>query len=271
MKKIYLSTLSLLLVIFSIVPFTSCESTSELIPNNPVKAEASTSDYEALSTRISELEQRIEYLEQGLDERVIEYNMVQSAMFQMIVDKGSLEFLDSTGDRLLPTNDMRLFPKKDSPLFGFDRNKDGTPDTNYFPYANTKWYYQWFDGMPCWVMQYPALDWGNLYLLEEPIGKSEACEVELHNIQTAVMAMMADAATGQLLSTGTVVAVNGGNYVLDLHTVTAEGVQGEIMYLDNYITGLGDSPSTSVVESTAPKTGCAYQFSIDGAVIQIKP
>ncbi|MFX1538999.1 MAG: hypothetical protein ACFFDI_32855, partial [Promethearchaeota archaeon] len=233
MKSIYLSTLALLLVIFSIIPFTSCESTSELIPNNPVKAEASTGDYEAMSARINELEQRVEYLEQGLNERVIEYHMVQSAMFQMIVDKGSLEFLDSTGDRLLPTNDMRLFPKKDSPLYGFDKNKDGIPDTNYFPYANTKWYYQWFDGIP-WVMQYPVLDWGNLSLQGANVGQLEAYEVELHNIQTAVMAMMADAATGNLLSTGTVVAVNGGSYVLDLHTVTAEGIQGEILYLDHY-------------------------------------
>ena len=66
-------------------------------------------------------------------------------------------------------------------------------------------------------------------------GKDEALQTELHNIQTGVMAMMADASTGQLHDTG--VDVGGGIYTLELHGVTANSTGGVIVYLDDYITG----------------------------------
>jgi type IV pilus assembly protein PilA len=101
-------------------------------------------------------------------------------------------------------------------------------------------------------------------------GKTEA--KELHNIQTGVMAMMADAATGTLYQTGTPVAVHGGNHVLELNTVTANNTQGVIVNLASYITGLGDSPATAgTVETTAPKTGCSYDFTTEGTVTQNGP
>jgi prepilin-type N-terminal cleavage/methylation domain-containing protein len=109
-------------------------------------------------------------------------------------------------------------------------------------------------------------------------GKTEAKETELHNIQTGVMALLADSTSGNLttggvVSTGTPVAVNGGDHVVNMHTVTATkiGATGDTIYLDEYLTGLGDSPSTAVVETDAPKSGCAYDFAVDGTVTQISP
>jgi prepilin-type N-terminal cleavage/methylation domain-containing protein len=108
-------------------------------------------------------------------------------------------------------------------------------------------------------------------------GKTEAKETELHNIQTGVMAMMADGATGQLTSAGTpstfTAGAGGGSYVVQMNTVTATSVNGTILHLDSYLTGLGDSPSTDgTPETDAPKSGCGYTFSIsDGTVSQHAP
>jgi type IV pilus assembly protein PilA len=101
-------------------------------------------------------------------------------------------------------------------------------------------------------------------------GKTEAKETELHNIQTGVMAMMADAASGTLLATGDTDPTTG--HVVDLNTVTANNTVGTILLLSDYITGLGDSPATpSVTENAAPKTGCSYEFTSDGKVTQYGP
>lgn len=103
-------------------------------------------------------------------------------------------------------------------------------------------------------------------------GKNEAKETELHNITTGVMAMLADASTGQLLSGGTAVNVHQAGDVLELNTVTANTTQGVVVNLASYITGLGDSPATAnVTETTAPKTGCSYIFASDGTVSQYGP
>ena len=90
-------------------------------------------------------------------------------------------------------------------------------------------------------------------------GKTEAYETELHNIQTGVMAMMADAASGNLTATGT----PSGN-VTNMHTVTALDSDGlTTLYLDDYITGLeGDS---------VKQPGVSYAFTTDGAVTQTHP
>jgi type IV pilus assembly protein PilA len=103
-------------------------------------------------------------------------------------------------------------------------------------------------------------------------GKSESKETELHNIQTGIISMLADAATCNLTSTGSTVSVHGGNHVLDFSTVTATDPFSNVLTLDSYITGLGDSPATSgTVETHAPKTGCSYDFSSDGKVTQFGP
>jgi prepilin-type N-terminal cleavage/methylation domain-containing protein len=105
-------------------------------------------------------------------------------------------------------------------------------------------------------------------------GKTEAKETELHNIQTGVMAMLADAATGNLTDTGDLVTVTGitPQVVLDMSSVTATkaGVVTPLE-LSEYLTGLGDSPSTTAVETYAPKSGCGYTFTSDGTVMQYAP
>jgi prepilin-type N-terminal cleavage/methylation domain-containing protein len=102
-------------------------------------------------------------------------------------------------------------------------------------------------------------------------GKNEAKETELHNIQTGVMAMLADAQTGQIDNNGTLVSVNSGNYVLDMSTVTAISYNGTSLHLDSYLTGLGDCPSTATAETLSPKSGSAYLFADDGTVTQHSP
>ncbi len=85
-------------------------------------------------------------------------------------------------------------------------------------------------------------------------GKTESYEVELHNIQTATMAMMADSSSGNLTG-GT-----SGN-LTDMHAVTA--TQGATtLYLSDYLTGLN---------GTAVKSGCSYSFSVTGTVTQYTP
>jgi len=87
-------------------------------------------------------------------------------------------------------------------------------------------------------------------------GKAESYETELHNIQTGVMAMMADAARGELDDTFT--------DVTNMYTVTAN-TSG--YRLSSYITGLDmvDASTYNV------KTGCLYTFQTDGTVTQTTP
>jgi prepilin-type N-terminal cleavage/methylation domain-containing protein len=94
-------------------------------------------------------------------------------------------------------------------------------------------------------------------------GKTEARETELHNIQTGVMAMLADGATNLL----------DDNYegVYEMSQVEATSVNGTILHLDSYLTGLGDSPATPDTEILAPKSGCSYDFAEDGTVTQHPP
>jgi prepilin-type N-terminal cleavage/methylation domain-containing protein len=99
-------------------------------------------------------------------------------------------------------------------------------------------------------------------------GKSEARETELHNIQTGVMAMLADAATGTLTSTGTDASPL---HVISMTSVTATTANNTVLTLNSFLTGLGDSPSTQATETDAPKTGCSYSFLSDGTVTQYAP
>ena len=83
-------------------------------------------------------------------------------------------------------------------------------------------------------------------------GKTESYATELHNIQTSTMAMLADSTAGELD------AVSSG--VSDLDTVTADtGAK----LLSSYITGLAADGTV--------KTGCTYDFALDGTVTQTTP
>ena len=83
-------------------------------------------------------------------------------------------------------------------------------------------------------------------------GKTESYEAELHNIQTAVMALLADSTAGQLDA-----AVSG---VSDMDTVTADAGAKK---LSDYMTGLNADGTV--------KTGCTYSFTVDGQVTQTTP
>ena len=80
-------------------------------------------------------------------------------------------------------------------------------------------------------------------------GQTEAAETELHNIQTAVMAMLADSSTGEL--DGVVAAT------ADMSTVlSTDAVAGDLS-LDDYLTGLNGNLTRS---------GRTYAFAVDGTV-----
>ena len=84
-------------------------------------------------------------------------------------------------------------------------------------------------------------------------GNDESYDTELHNIQTATIAMLADSEAGLLDQAYT--TPTG-----DMNTIRADS--GNVT-LDTYMTGL---------DGTMVKTGCTYTFSQDGAVItQVLP
>ena len=80
-------------------------------------------------------------------------------------------------------------------------------------------------------------------------GQTESYETELHNIQTACLALMADQGASQL-DAGTYPIVTG-----DMDLILANSVA-----LSGYVTGLD---ANGVV-----KSGCTYSFTIDGTVTQ---
>jgi type IV pilus assembly protein PilA len=83
-------------------------------------------------------------------------------------------------------------------------------------------------------------------------GKTEAYATELHNIQTAVMVMIADSTAGQL--DGDYGATN------DMDTILADT---GALKLSSYITGLNADGTV--------QTGCTYAFTQDGTVTQTTP
>jgi len=93
-------------------------------------------------------------------------------------------------------------------------------------------------------------------------GQTESYETELHNVQTATMAMLADSTTAQLTAVTTATK--------DMETVVTTDTTA--LLLSNYLTGLGDDPDTSgVTETTCVKSGCSYTFTADGTVGQTTP
>ena len=89
-------------------------------------------------------------------------------------------------------------------------------------------------------------------------GKNESYETELHNIQTATMAMLADSNAGVLDSTQS-----------GIHDMSLVAADTGSLTLDDYMVGLGDFPGTAnVTETTSAQTGCTYDFQLDGTVTQ---
>lgn len=83
-------------------------------------------------------------------------------------------------------------------------------------------------------------------------GKTESYQTELHNIQTAVMAMLSESTAGQLDQ-----AYTG---VKDMDLVKANSGN---LTLSSYLTGLDTQGMV--------KTGCTYNFAQDGSVTQTTP
>ena len=79
-------------------------------------------------------------------------------------------------------------------------------------------------------------------------GKNESYNTELHNLQTAVSAMMADSNNGTL--------DDAYDDVFNMSDVTANG---HTYVLSDYMTGLNSDGTV--------KTGCVYDISQDGSVI----
>ena len=94
-------------------------------------------------------------------------------------------------------------------------------------------------------------------------GKTESYEAELHNVQTAVLAMLADSTSGNI-------TIGYDTVTFDMSSIQTDGGGKK---LSDYLTGLGDSPTTTgVVETYAPKSGCSYSVSVDGKVVnQVLP
>ena len=80
------------------------------------------------------------------------------------------------------------------------------------------------------------------------VGKIESYNSELHNLQTGVMAMLADSNAGILDSAYT--------DINDMSTVTADN---STLMLSSYMTGLNTDGTV--------KTGCTYTITQDGGMI----
>jgi len=84
-------------------------------------------------------------------------------------------------------------------------------------------------------------------------GESESYETELHNIQTAVLAMLVDSQTSALTPVGTATA--------DMDDVQTTDTTP--LVLSAYMTGLNADGTV--------KSGCTYTFTADGTVAQTTP
>ena len=83
-------------------------------------------------------------------------------------------------------------------------------------------------------------------------GKTESYEAELHNIQTATMAMLADSTTALLTAVTTATG--------DMSSVETSDAAAS---LDEYMAGLNSDGTV--------KSGCTYTFTADGTIAQTTP
>ncbi|MBI4303692.1 MAG: type II secretion system protein [Chloroflexi bacterium] len=82
-------------------------------------------------------------------------------------------------------------------------------------------------------------------------GKTEAYETELHNIQTATMALLSEDGDGLLDAPGT---------TNDMDTITGTTANATALVLSSYLTGLNADGTV--------KTGKTYTFTAQGTVTQ---
>jgi prepilin-type N-terminal cleavage/methylation domain-containing protein len=103
-------------------------------------------------------------------------------------------------------------------------------------------------------------------------GKTEAWETELHNIQTATMAMLSEAASGKLDAEFAAPGITDMSLVTATSPYAVPPATGDLI-LSAYMTGLGDDPATAppAIETTCVVSGCSYAFTFDGTVDQTTP
>ncbi len=152
--------------------FASCgEATPSLtvIPTQPA-----SSGPESLSDKLS-TDERLSRLEAGFDARVMEFNIVQSAVYQMMIDN---KWRSIPGSEWPSTNNMRLFPNPEHPLYG------------YLPFETTVWFYQTSNNGIIRQRLNPELIGTPPPSPEE--ARQEAQRAEFSSIQAAVQSLLID-------------------------------------------------------------------------------
>jgi prepilin-type N-terminal cleavage/methylation domain-containing protein len=96
-------------------------------------------------------------------------------------------------------------------------------------------------------------------------GKTESQETELHNVQTGVMAMLADVQANELDDNGYLNTAITNMYNVEA-TDNSTGTP-DTKHLSEYLTGLNKVSDTDY----EVKTGCTYSFSADGSIVQTTP
>lgn len=97
-------------------------------------------------------------------------------------------------------------------------------------------------------------------------GKLESYETELHNVQTAVMGMLADSTTGYLDGADPATEDPSLTLIVDNITDMSQVMAtkaAETLSLDKYMTGLEDTSTRTI--------GVSYTFYGDGRVVQWTP
>ena len=94
-------------------------------------------------------------------------------------------------------------------------------------------------------------------------GKTESYETELHNIQTSVMALMADSTTGALDPTPLAVNVDPTAATPTADMNDCYTTDTPALVLKDYLTGINTDGTV--------KSSCTYQFGTDGTVLQTTP
>lgn len=235
-KSIYIVALS------GILMFTvSCADINGAQINEPDVTSTIDKDTTLLENEIRVLNQRVSRLESIFIGAVndndrydaSEFIAIQIGVIEMLADSETGTLLQ-TGIEVSDLDDVRTTDTKQLILSDYikDLNFDGTVKSGCTYIFNT-------DGT---VVQI------------RPLGFTDKdYEKELHNIQTAVMAMLADSTTGALCPVTIATA--------DMDIVQTTDTTP--LFLSNYLTGL-NADGTVI-------SGCTYRFTATGSVTQTKP
>jgi len=94
-------------------------------------------------------------------------------------------------------------------------------------------------------------------------GKSESYQTELHNIQTAVKAMLTESTDGVLDDTIVAIAADPTNATATNDMSIIQTTDTTPLVLSDYLTGIDSNDRV--------RSGCTYRFGTDGMVLQTVP